>query len=520
MMTPKKGLSLALALLLLAFCLSVWTHFAYGRHDVDADLASEMVFSALQNREGTLATRNWFYSSELRLLSPVPAYQLGLRLFSDWHGAQVFGAALMLALTLLAFLYFAAPLALPCRGLLLAAVLAIPISRPLSDFSAFGAHYSAHLALFFLLLGMLLRMDRPQGRVRRLALGVPLALYAGLGGIRLFMMGAVPIALGLALLCLQEARGGERLRDQLPMWHLSFGAALLLFMLAGLFINLRVLPALYDFESHAATPVILPTAEVAFAQLVEAASFYGLRPSSALLSARGLLSFASLPLMAAAYLSPVFLLASAHRAQRLVAWTTLSALLLGMTVNALTENYAAHYYLPGLMLSLVCLALHLSTAPYPRSLRRLLAAVLLIAAPMNAAITVRQDLVQAPPPQHRAAEILCDLGVTRGYATFWNGAPLSFASDGAIEVWVLEESVYNDDWKSLSLSRFLQEKRHLDQRPEGPVFVYLSVEEDASRPAWADEAHLHARADFGAIYLYPSADALYAAQAETERTSP
>ena len=45
------------------------------------EVASEMVLSDLLNREGRLVTDSWYYSSELRVVSPVPLYQLGLALF-------------------------------------------------------------------------------------------------------------------------------------------------------------------------------------------------------------------------------------------------------------------------------------------------------------------------------------------------------------------------------------------------------------------------------------------------------
>lgn len=107
-------------------------------HNLDADMSSEMIYADLLNREGRLLTDSWYYSSELRTVSPVPLYQLGLLLFDSWHAARVFGTALMLAGILASFLFFARRAKMGEAGVYMAAVLAMPRFQrcmPMSDFS-------------------------------------------------------------------------------------------------------------------------------------------------------------------------------------------------------------------------------------------------------------------------------------------------------------------------------------------------------------------------------------------------
>ena len=132
----NRGRLLPAALLILAFATSVAAYARLGRHYPDADLASEMVLSDLLNREGRLVTDSWYYSSELRVVSPVPLYQLGLALFSSWHAARVFAVSVMLALTLACFLYMARSCGLAAGGLYAAAVLALPASMPSFRYTA------------------------------------------------------------------------------------------------------------------------------------------------------------------------------------------------------------------------------------------------------------------------------------------------------------------------------------------------------------------------------------------------
>lgn len=40
-----------------------------GKWIVDSDLASEMILSDLLNKEGSIISHNWFYSTELKVVN-------------------------------------------------------------------------------------------------------------------------------------------------------------------------------------------------------------------------------------------------------------------------------------------------------------------------------------------------------------------------------------------------------------------------------------------------------------------
>ena len=87
-------------LLILGICLSisVGTYAMYGQHNLDSDISSEFVLAQLLNDEGRFfLTDSWFYSTELRVVSPVPVYQLALMATGDWHIARTISIAVLLA---------------------------------------------------------------------------------------------------------------------------------------------------------------------------------------------------------------------------------------------------------------------------------------------------------------------------------------------------------------------------------------------------------------------------------------
>ena len=86
------------AVLAASYLFAVLVYALIGRHNVNADMASEMVLADLLNREGGFLSPNWYYSTELRVISPVPVYQLALRIFpGNWHMARTLSLGILLA---------------------------------------------------------------------------------------------------------------------------------------------------------------------------------------------------------------------------------------------------------------------------------------------------------------------------------------------------------------------------------------------------------------------------------------
>ena len=75
-----------------------------------------------------------------------------------------------------------------------------------------------------------------------------------------------------------------------------------------------------------------------------------------------------------------------------------------------------------------------------------------------------------------AAEWLVDNGYTVGYATFWNANTLTEASNGQIEMWVLEDG-RRGVWMNMELHDILQSREHYTRDPDGKVFLLVDENE-------------------------------------------
>ena len=517
--------ALPAVLLVLAYLCTVGMFARSGAHNLDADMSSEMLLARLQNEEGTLLSRSWYYSTELRVVSPVPLFQLGLLLFpGNWQAARTLATAVMLAGILASFLYFARKARMGAAGVVMAAILALPFSDVYAYVGFYNGGYSVYLMLVFVLLGLVLGMEQSKRRPARLAVIALLSLWGGMGGIRMMLFLALPLAGACALELFDALRREERIAQALRgglSSRLSAAAVIFAATAAGYAVNEKVLTRLFDYDHYSGIALSMPSSDVVFAQLTGIAEFFGCRASSRLFSARGVASLLGFAMMGLCALALCVLLRRRREgrlsgAQSLLLLFALFSVALGMMVNVLTGNYFVRYYLPGLLMLVVMLMIAWQgTACKNRMLRAAVPLAIAAVFALEAGICLRQDQRMDEAPYEKAADWLLQNGYTQGFATFWNAATLTEATNGAITVYTMPDPYWQDDYKSLTMLRFLQEKEKVERVEsgalEGGVFVLLTDEELAQGVPYADGDRLICRTEAGSIYGYDSLDSLRAA---------
>lgn len=193
----KRGLPYLV--LIAAVLMSVGIFALYGMHNLDSDMASEMILADMLNQEGTLFSADWYYSTELRVVSPAPLYQIGLRLFDSWHWARTFALALMLLGVVVSFLFMARAAGMKQGAVYCAAALILPFSQAYMFLFAYGGFYAAYFAMTCLAIGAVLRVHASR---RKLLLGLFLVLagvWSGMTGVRMLMIHGVPLMLACAV---------------------------------------------------------------------------------------------------------------------------------------------------------------------------------------------------------------------------------------------------------------------------------------------------------------------------------
>lgn len=509
----KKGIRL-LPILVFIACLavSVGYYWAYGQHNLDSDISSEFVLAQLLNEEGRLVTENWFYSTELRVVSPVPIYQLALLLFNSWHVARTVSIAVLLCIVSAALIYMARGLGASfTSALLCASTFVLPVTVYNSFTLVYGGFYTICVALTFVQIGLVLRMEKR--RWLEPVLLLILSVLGGLNGVRMIMICVAPLLTACAINFLVDARHCNRIRQVfgLPSAYLLYGGLLCAAAtFAGKTINSNVLAEIYTFEQFDETLLASLRPEMFTDQLMCLMSFFGYREDVLLVSREGIVSVLAvlLPLMSAAAML-LLLRMKLNARERLLAVFMPTALLLGMLINVLTMSeesdlffpYHVSYYMPAALL--MVFAVFWALDRFECGIRGLQVLPMLALVGMflaGNAVYREIDMNTYETEMESIAQYLLEEDCTQGYATYWNANVLTEITDGEIEVFAVE------NWMSGNMDEWLQRKDHLDRTPEGKVFAIFSAQNWADGVPGCDEERLFYASDRLYVCLYESND--------------
>ena len=518
MRTKRRFHWLPWLVLAAAYLFTVGFQALYGMHNLNADNSSEMVLADLLNEEGGFLSTNWYYSTELRVVSPVPVYQLGLLLFDSWHMARTFSVAVLLAGVVASLLYALRGADIGDAGIYASAALILPFSRVYNYLFLYGGGYTVFFMLTCWLIGLSLRLLTGCKVKRRLLIIALLSLWGGLNGVRMLMMSGAPLLLACAMLAFRK---GLRCRSASEMLgsgecRMLLGAGIsMAAMAAGYLINVGLLADIYTFRSYQNTMFTAFETDALFTQIEALPFFFGERTDVPLLGLTGLASVCAIGICV---LLPVSLFAL-YAIRRKLTVTQKGVVLfagvasaLGIGINTVTElgtvSHGVGYYMTGLQMLVVAIFFLIEKMNCDlKPLRTVCMVTLTAIFALEAVVTLRSEYNSTPTTIEEAADWLVENGYTQGYTTFWNGNVLTEASDGKLDVYV-----YNS-WASSQLYDWLQRRSHFEAAPEGKVFVYIS--EDDYQPdvlPCKQEDHLVWKSREGSIYAYDSGEQVEALQ--------
>ena len=502
------------AVLALCYLLTVGAMGLWGARSIDSDMASEMMLARLLNEEGGLLSENWYYSTELRVVSPVPVYQLALRIFPhDWTAARTLSIAVLLALVAASFIYMGRGAGLRDSAVYAAGLILLPVSGYHRYIFSHGAFYTVYVIFSCLMIGLTLRMDRAKRRPGRAALLIALGVVSGLSGVRMPMICGVPLLMACAAQQWLALRRAGTLREAaLSREGMMFLGACLCMggMLTGYLINSRVLERLYAFTSYDGQMLEQVNLSMLAGCVEHVLAFFGLNTGVPLLSAGALVDMLMLGVNVLMVLALCRLIVRREQLtaqERILVGFALLAVALGMFFVGATGReqveYQVGYYMTGVLTLILLLMMALERMPCRmRGVRT--AAMLAVCGVfvLESASFVRSHLIREQTEHEEAAAWLADHGYDTGFATFCYGNVLTEVSDGALEMYVYHT------WDSPELFAWLQRRDHLTALPQGPVFAYVNgVEYYTMDIPCAQEDHLAYVSDkYGTrIYVYDSA---------------
>ena len=509
-----------------AYLFDLWYQLVPGKWIVDSDLASEMILSDLLNKEGTIISHNWFYSTELKVVNLQWFYRLGLLIFpNDWHLARTFGMAITLALFAAAMLFFVKCAGLGRAGLWMVGTLLWPFGQHYLVYAIYGGYYLVYTFFYMLVLALVLRSlnaDKKHCALQWL-LACLITAVAGMNGVKQLMVFHAPLCLAAAILLVLALHSCgktnwkaalDACRKEVRLFAASLVTAVA--AAAGYFVSNAVLSRMYDFKSY--NFIVWNRDEDWFTLdriLMDFFHEFGYENGSGVFHFGGIAAAVGLLLGCWMFFCIVRLLLRLDKLERndkLLVLLLVAMLAVCGVAYTYFHEYYLYFWLMNMPVAIAVMAVEIKTEDFHiLGARQLLGVGLAACFTLCAVSTVRQEQ-EHPYLAHKglstAAEWLVDNGYTQGYSTFWNGNAMTELTSGKLEVWTLQ-SLDRDD-----VPNWLQPKSHLTTDPEHP-FLLIDTEtdgpaENAKLIQYGDCTEVYNDGRY-VIYDFADADALHAA---------
>ena len=509
-----------------AYLFDLWYQLVPGKWIVDSDLASEMILSDLLNKEGTIISHNWFYSTELKVVNLQWFYRLGLLIFpNDWHLARTFDMAITLALFAAAMLFFVKCAGLGRAGLWMVGTLLWPFGQHYLVYAIYGGYYLVYTFFYMLVLALVLRSLNADKKHCALqwVLACVITAVAGMNGVKQLMVFHAPLCLAAAILLVLALHSCGKTdwkaaldvcRKEVRLLAASLVTAVA--AAAGYFVSNAVLSRMYDFKSY--NFIVWNRDEDWFTLdriLMDFFHEFGYQNGSGIFHFGGIAAAVGLLLGCWMFFCIVRLLLRLDKLERndkLLVLLLVAMLAVCGVAYTYFHEYYLYFWLMNMPVAIAVMAVELKTEDFHiLGARQLLGVGLAVCFTLCAVSTVRQEQ-EHPYLAHKglntAAEWLVDNGYTQGYSTFWNGNAMTELTSGKLEVWTLQ-SLDRDD-----VPNWLQPKSHLTTDPEHP-FLLIDTEtdgpaENAKLIQYGDCTEVYNDGRY-VIYDFADADALHAA---------
>lgn len=492
-------------LLSLVFLMLIALNLVAGDHWIDSDMAAEMIFSKLIAEEGGLiATTNWFYSTEFRILYTqlimVPLFHV----FEDWHVIRTITNIVTYVVLLSSYFYFMKPLAIRKSTVIYSSViLLLPFSETIMTHVQMGNTYMPHMIIIFFCFGMFLRLAQggQKKAVHRsvlLLLYVLLSVICGMSGVRYVLALQAPLVLtGLWMIMGSESFAGFRrnvdltnLRELLmdsKLRYLWFAMISLVSAMVGYLINVVIIARMFQFQTYEATNfiqvfqgVLMERLQNTFGNLL---LLFGYIENKGFLSLRGVISLIAFALMIGIVLLTIRVNGllknksgeemESFDTRRLMVRFFITTFVLNTFVFVFTTStMSSRYYFTVFMfvLPLLCIYFAVETLPLDRILVMLFLCATMGLTSLKGVYSFLDKDKNAEEKQ--VAKFLKQEEYDFGYATYWNANIMTELTDGYVEVANVQEVEDMSMFYWSSPAMYYDKTYH-----QGKTFLLLTTQE-------------------------------------------
>lgn len=451
---------------------------------LDSDLSSELILGKLLSQGNGILSREWYYSTELRVLNTQLIYSLIFRIFGDWHLVRVISGMVLSFLLLASYYYFCVQAGLKNYFCLSASVLILPFSAGYFDFVLLGSYYVPHIVVSFLTIGMFLQYRKQERRLPKTLLMAAmsiLSVLAGMGGPRQIIILNLPLfCTMLVVVFLDKKADPETKKENGRM--LLFSVVSFMASAVGYGINSMVLSKIFHFKSWdylAFKDFSFGSLEQVINGFIQAFGYEG----GEIFSTTTLLNVIALVfLVAVAVAVSCGLKEKKDKKYRIVALFFLTSYVVYTALYCVTTlTYKHRYNIPIVVfgIPLVCFVLKYAKIQKKQLLVAGLVVLMGISGALHYSTLNQTDKTQE---YREIVKTVSEKGYKEGYSAFWNGNVLTELSNGEVEMRIWTDVGMNTLENIDTTYEWLQITGHSETKPQGPVFLLFSMAEKGTCP--------------------------------------
>ena len=481
----KKRIRFSISLLWLIGCFAYACYFVakYGSCFLDADMSSELVLGKLLSEEGGILSKNWYYSTELRVINNQIVFALLFHLLKSWAAVRTVGSVVLFALLAVSCLFAMRSLDIDWDiSFISTGILLLPLSVSYQYAVLNGLFYIPHIVISFVSLGLFLKNCRAQTVVKKrlfLLVSAIVAILGGLGGIRQLFVFYVPLAAS-ALIYAFVDENNDKASEKATCVRCTL--VMLIASAVGCLLNKLVLSRIYSFCDYGMdtfgrnvcfTEFSLAGAERFFNMVFGLLGYKPGKLFSGYLVYNCL--FALLLLLSILSVSGIIRSKSFSADEKITVGCLCMAVVLTAGIFCFTDmDKIDRYGIPAAVLLVPVIGLYFEKLKSGKPIRLLIAAALVLLASVTGFEAYKtSSRYDANTDIKNVCAYLTENDYSNGYSSFWSGNILTELSDGQIDMTVVgTDYILSRDDLGI-VYHWLQPKSHVDTHSNGKVFLVL-----------------------------------------------
>lgn len=464
---------------IITILIATFTHLK-GNSFIDSDHSSELILAKILSENNEILTKDWHYSTELRVLNTQVIYALGWKLFPDFKQVRIFGQVISLTLFYFSAVYFFRA-AKNENCFLLASFLLLPFSILYFRIVLFGIYYIPHLAINFLLLGLFLRYTEKR-KISFLIGGSIIAYLAGMGGFRQIVITTAPlIASCLLIFIIEKFKKSSNEIKGAKLTLCSFPFSIFIFSAIGLVVNLTVLQRTFSFKRWTYlkfSPFAFENLSKLFKNFFILTRFQSLSSEYlSILSAA--ISVVTIIIITVTIISSLIDPRSNRRILGLSWFAILTNLFTCVIIVFTTIGNNPNYILPGFVSALAITLLIINSKQQILSAKKikllfyLLTCLLVVSSAINGVFLAKSN---DNKELQKVSDFLIQRDYKFGFADFWSANVLTEISNGYVEMVSIDDPTTQsfDSYHYLAINKWLVSKVTLEKQPDDKVFLVFN----------------------------------------------